>query len=49
MSYKTNEINEIDVIGFGWYNQRMCYTYKLSEYDIENIGELNRKNVLCQF
>ena len=45
MSYKITEINEIDVIGSGWYNQRMCYTYKLTNYDIENIGKLTRNNV----
>ena len=31
MSYKITEINEIDVIGSGWYNQRMCYPYKYLE------------------
>lgn len=45
MSYLTIEINEVDVIGHGWLNQRMCYTYKLTDYDVESIGKLNRDNV----
>jgi hypothetical protein len=45
MSYLTIEINEVDVIGKGWFSQPMATTYRLDEYDLESIGKLNRDNV----
>ena len=51
MSYLTMEVNEINVIGKGWYNQTICYTYKLTDYDLESIGKVNRDNAeqwLCK-
>jgi len=46
MSYKTITINEIQVIGKIWLPPvTSAMTYKLSDHDIEKIGELTRENV----
>jgi hypothetical protein len=34
---RTIVTSEINVIGKGWYNQNMAYTYNLSDYDISNM------------
>ncbi len=45
MSYRTITINEIHVIGTLWMGGTAAMTYKLTAYDLENIGELTRENV----
>ena len=35
----------IEVIGKGWYNQTMAYSYSLTAHDVEQIGELTRESV----
>jgi len=41
MSYRTITINQIEVIGTIWMPASTCaMTYKLTAYDIENIGNL---------
>ncbi len=46
MSYYTVTVREINVIGTIWMPAvTAATTIKLSSYDVENIGELNRENV----
>jgi len=46
MSYKVVEVNRIDVIGRLWLPPDIAaYTYDLSPFQIDQIGELNRKNI----
>ena len=45
MAVYTVTTHDVHVVGKGWYGQTMVYTYKLSSYDLENLGELTRDNV----
>lgn len=38
-------VREIEVIGRGWYGQKMAYSYPLTTHDVEQIGELTRESV----
>ena len=39
MARYTVVTKDIHVVGRGWYGQTMAYTYRLSDYDIENMGD----------
>jgi hypothetical protein len=35
----------VDAVGRGWYGQEIAYTYNLTKYDLDSIGEETRENV----
>jgi hypothetical protein len=42
----THTVNRIDVLGRIWMPSITCaYSYELSGYDLQNVGELTRENV----